>query len=339
MYTYAEVMEILMHDVGIPKDIIFDFTLSPQSGFYEGYYEFCQQDLLGDAYKNNPDCPFIYDFKQSYFFFRNHFSVNARAGISCNNYLISVNSGYMNLLYETYFINNYPLKSKAVFAKYVFLENIGFGPIEKFMYNLTLQFTYFHEKAHLYQKRDSSFWINESYDYSDGKFDFKDHVLEFDADIHAVYWVCQVLISYHMKLKSEWQNAKTMTMIICLGTAAILTYFTKLQDDFKSMYFEDKSHPHAINRIMYILNAFIQFLEKRIPQLMLNREKIVLEAFAIAKELLHSHNSTLVSFNVSDLTIILEIHEKGITNYVKKLGDTAFSGDMPFLTIHKLVND
>ncbi|MDB5231637.1 MAG: hypothetical protein JWN76_2442 [Chitinophagaceae bacterium] len=184
------------------------------------------------------------------------------------------------------------------------------------MYQLSMEFIYYHELAHLiqYSPLDDDCLTehvievektDEVYAVSAGKddpYDLIKHVKEFDADLHGGYFICLHLIQYWKKLDESDRSQANLELLISLGTGAIFSYFILLLQKYPEMYYDASDHPHPLIRILYIIDMFIQTAEKNQPQGMsIKPEAILNRAFRLTEAMFTFAGGENVVKNFADI--------------------------------------
>ena len=148
------------------------------------------------------------------------------------------------------------------------------------MFQVAIQFTYYHELAHLLQHSALlPAKLSEQY-HADG-FDPYKHLLEFDADCHAANFIFFHIQQYFREFPMA-PDAKLAGNLIALYAAAIFIYFTFL-DGSGPIYYQAGSHPHPVIRIIYITNLITETAQRNLPELGLDQVRIIRDAFDLAE--------------------------------------------------------
>lgn len=158
------------------------------------------------------------------------------------------------------------------------------------MYQTSIQFTYYHELAHLIQR--SVFLptkLHEKYEANAANYQEYQHLLEFDADCHAANMLTFHILQYVEEHPEMAGHAEVIHHIIALYAATIFIYFTFL-DGGGPIYFKAGDHPHPVNRIIYITNMIVETARLNLGQIELDRVGIVREAFDISERFYRANN-------------------------------------------------
>jgi len=98
MYKYIEIVNELLDKKLIEQAEIFDYKNDSIAEIYEKYFQYCQKALTEYSLQ--------FDIQPARIFFRNDYSVNAMAGKSGDFYLIKINMGLIDILYNVFCENN-----------------------------------------------------------------------------------------------------------------------------------------------------------------------------------------------------------------------------------------
>jgi len=316
---YQKVFTELISKGVYKAEELFDYNSSKIAILFDRFFYFCHINLENHCQQ--------YDIQPARFIFYNNLDVNAAALSNMGYNLIEVNSGLILKMYSYFYDNN------KAFQKDEYLK-VNYSPLfpldappDFIMYQVTPQFTYYHELAHLIQfapliKKT----FKENYRSMDGSFDIMDHLLEFDADLHAAQLLYFHIEQYWKKLSESKRTADSLSKYIALYAASIFVYFTLLEDRAMPLYFEAESHPHPLIRITYILDIIVGVAQENFKETQLDAKLILREAFNIVS-LTNQANAEPNSVEMYAARYQTSNHE--ITDYVNKL--IAESDKHPFL--------
>ncbi len=313
---YEEISNLLRSDTSIKKDDVYDFELSPDSQIYEQYFQFCIENLRNYCTE--------YDIQPSFFYFRNNTTVNACVTISKPNFIVGVNSGTIQQLHQLFSktdIFNQNLKEFLDFQKILDV------PLKQLMFQLSTQFTYYHELGHLIQEPPSIFQgLEENYK---AELRGKSHILEFDADLHGANSIAFHVLQYWDGIKPQYKTQENIEKLLATCLSSIFCYLSLLYQSFrKEIYYAENSHPHPLIRITYILPTFIDVISKHHT---IEQGKIIKESIRISNELFkENNNEDLVGVYLDKLFI----EQDNIQEYVKILINEAEK--YPDLAINKI---
>ena len=319
LFNYSdEVTSLLEKASYLNKNDVYDFTSSPLSNIYESFYQFCQENLRN--YCND------YEIQPSYIFFNEDTRVNAYATLKNETYIISINKGTIFELYNL-FSNNHVFKNSEILQEYVKLQSCFDSPIETLMFQLSTQFTYYHELGHLIQKSPSLInGLNENY-HKD--FALVKHLMEFDADLHAANNIAFHVLQYWNNFMPQCQSKENLERVIAISIASIFSYFTLLFQSFsKELYYYSNTHPHPLIRISYIVPTFIDVMNIHFE---VNQKNVINKAFTIVDEILKINNFENLDNTYKD-RLFREL--KNVHTYIKNLIDEA--DKLPFLAVNKV---
>lgn len=326
IYSYEYVKQELISEVGIPSSEIFEFQDSPIKNLYEGYFQFCQENLSEKCH--------LHKIQRAKFYYSNNYSVNAWACSHNGYFLIKVHMGTIFKLNEVFTAKN-SLEENDSLKKYkVFTERLGIK-LDFLMFQAATLFTFYHELAHLIQKSPLlENGIDESYSLSDQPIHLPDsHILEYDADLHAANYVCAHLIDAWKNQKKEFKTTESFQNIVTLGSASIFTYFLLLKAD-DNIYYNANSHPHSIVRISYIVDCFINVVKLNLPvDISVNQKLVITETFKISNDIISRIDSNR---NFDRFAEIFLKENDNIENYIKSLIDV--SSKAHFLVKNRINN-
>ena len=238
---YNNVLQEKSDALKIPLDYFFDIEFSPYVDEYLKFFEFYRDALDTHSY---------YGITPSFLFFANDNRVNARATFSGSYYIISINSGTLVWLIQN-------LQQNEDFKKDVKLfEILAKGldtEINNLMYQSACHYTFYHEMAHLVQKSkyiDSSLGENPK---ELKEFDFQRHVLEYDADVFSSLCIGAHIMQYVEKIFGANYGLIVLESVLALVSCSIIIYLLSFGANDEDMYFKDKTHPHPIVRLTYIV--------------------------------------------------------------------------------------
>jgi hypothetical protein len=281
MYNYTDNVHELEHSAKIPFGDIFDYQYSPMSEIYERYFQFCQENLTT---KCND-----YNIQPAKFYYRTEYGINARAGIQNGYSIIGVNMQTIHSLYDLFY------KKNDIFEIDEYISN-NYGelvkkfdvPVGYLMFQIATLFTYHHELGHLIQKSPNlSLWLSEQYvDTTIDEFSIDRHILELDADINAAHSISFHLIEYFKNLNPKDRIQENLQNILSIGMASIFSYFLLYFQKEKRIYYKEKTHPHPLIRISYIIDYIIRIAEINLPpDFKINKVNTLKEGFTISSSL------------------------------------------------------
>ena len=270
----ANIIELSQKD-GI-KDY-FDYTTNDPHGVVEKYFQFCQENLSEECGE--------YDIQPARIYIRRDEAVNGYATRTDYHSIIAVNFGTIVTLFE-FFTNNESIFEKEELNEFKQLDN--HFDLDLLAFQLTTQFTYYHELGHLIQRSPIiSRWIDELYAKyireGDG-YDLERHLYEFDSDLFGSGQEALHIIDYWKKLPPELGTPEHLGLLLSVGAGAIFSYFLFLMEKYPNIYYKAGDHPHPIARISYIVDNFIKNAEYNLPEgILFNARAILTHAFQIAE--------------------------------------------------------
>jgi hypothetical protein len=274
-YSHKENAKELYQKDGI-KDA-FNYTVNDPYKVVEQYFQFCQQNLSEECAE--------YDIQPARIYIRKDTTVNGFAARTANHSIIAVNFGTIVTLFR-FFTDNRSIFEKDELKEYHPL-NKHFD-LDVLAFQLTTQFTYYHELAHLIQRSPAANqWIDELYakyiKEGDG-YSLDRHLYEFDADLFGSGQEALHIIEYWKKLPRDLKTPDHLGLLLSLGAGAIFSYFLFLMEKYSNIYYKAGDHPHPIVRISYMVDNFIKNAAHNVPEgIQLNSHEILTRAFQIAE--------------------------------------------------------
>lgn len=256
METYKKIIEEIVNNTSIPRDVIFDYELSPFKDEFDSAFEFYYEALLRNEY---------YGIEPSLLFFKNDFSINAAAGFGYGYYIIYIHMGTIHGLIKR-FREQTDLIINSGNDNFVEFEKSLDVPINELMYQNAMHFTFYHEMAHLIQKSD--LLENMLYEQSVNESDFSitNHLLELDADQFSSLCIGAHVLQYIKKIfGAELTNEQLENTLILICSSALF-YILSFRTNKLEIYYKENTHPHPVIRIscivFHIVGYVIQSLTK-----------------------------------------------------------------------------
>lgn len=235
-------------------DEIYSFSETPYEQQFESYYDFCRSNLNIVSEK--------YSIQPNIFVYYNSFSVNAKAGVKNDHFVIAVNSGLIVWSIQNFLMNeNYDQYIKESFP---YLLEFYDNTLDVLSFQLSTQFTYYHELGHLIQfsKVDNNeLLLNERIDF-EGEFNLTSHWLEINADTFASISLASHIQQYLFKQIGDELNIHNATNSLIIFGTSLLGYIMSFSTTTEKIYFFERSHPHPIIRLINILMTVIHYLNQ-----------------------------------------------------------------------------
>ncbi len=311
MHDYINNVKELVRNAKVSPSDIFDYQFSPIQAIYDLYYQYCQENLLN----HNKE----YDIQPAKFYYRTSFDVNARAGLVNGYYVIGVNMGAIQTLYSMFYDNNTVFEDDVdILELFKSISPKEDEPFSYLLYQLATIFTYHHELAHLIQKSPIlSLGFSEQYDDTGANFSIERHVLELDADLNGSHLICFHLRAYFDNLKLEEQTLENIQKLFSLGVASVFCYFLLYYKDSKTIYYKDKTHPHPLVRISYLVDSFVRIAEKNLPEnFSIDTSEIIRLGFIISDKFFQTTGDKTI---VDDFGKQFYSESKNIEAYINEL--------------------
>jgi hypothetical protein len=259
----------------LKNDEIFDFRGLPIEEHFNGLYKFCRNNL--DIYAE------IENISPNIFLYTNSFEINAKFGFVNGQNVILINLGLMKNCLVNY-SENYKL-NQFVENKYADLIKKLDNPISYLAFQLTTQFTYYHELAHLVQSYKKKNEIELSERNTDDKYDLIKHKLEINADTFASIAIATHLPQYIDTVFGNEIDKKTATDTIKILGACLLNYVVNFSDKTE-IYIDNHSHPHPFLRLLNIILNMSNHIESILN---LKEKNIHLNGREIFKSILETY--------------------------------------------------
>jgi len=305
-------MREVEYNAGIPYSEIFDYRDGEKALLFDRYNSFCQTNLTGHSTE--------FEIQPALFYYSPDQRINARAKQRNGYFLIEVFAGLVIKLYDHFYETNRAFEIDKVLRENYAPLLPSDTPPGYLMYQAAIQFTYYHERAHLIQRSPLlSQALDEEYAHGTSTmFDFSRHLLEFDADMHAAHFVCFHMIDYWKKLPVEKQTLSAITSLLALAASSIFTFFVFLEGGETPIYYQDKRHPHPVVRISYVIDILSAVAEQNLAGTGLKAGDVLKEAFDISERMAIANGRTNPIYRYAAL---FKAEHKNITDYIQVLID------------------
>ena len=311
MMDYKQEMDYAIKN-GIAKyDDIFDFEGMENEEQYKELYLFCRENL--DIQHKRGDLP------HSTFLYSNEYAVNARARKTENNQnAILINIGLMCHCITKY-LHNETLKdfieSKEPFFAAKFDRSLCY-----LAYQVTTQFTYYHELGHLLQFSDIETGIELHERSEEGEFDIMRHKVEINADTYSAINIATHIHQFIEKFPTDSINQEIVSKLITILGACLLEYVFSFNNH--TLYLEKYDHPHpfirTLNIILNITNHF-----SRIP--IFKERGIELETNSLFNNIVNFHkkleDNKVFTSRFSNIVSRNDMEYDKILQYISELID------------------
>lgn len=285
MDTYKKIIAEITSKTSIPKEDIFDYEYSPLKDEFNKIFEFYNQALKGNTY---------YGIEPSLLFFKNDPSINAAAAYMDGFYIIYFNMGTIGGL-----INRFKEKSDLLIDcgtdTYIEFEKLLDVPVNEFMYQNAIHFTFYHEMAHLVQKSELLEETLYEFVVSDNNFSSKKHLLELDADQFSSLCIGAHTLQYIKKIFGTNLTSDQLEKTLILTCSSTLFYILAFRANKLEIYYKESSHPHPIIRISCIVFHIVGYVRQSLKSEGYNIEVDIKDV--INKCLDFSNNIALRKFN------------------------------------------
>lgn len=311
--NYEANKQELINQADVPPEVIFDYEFSPYSELFDQFFEFCRENLLIHEQQ--------YQIAPARFFYENERNeVNACAMTVPGYSLIMVTAPLLVHFYDHFYRNNNCFDRDPVLGdRYRAIFNEA-DPPGYIMYQISTQFTYYHELAHLIQRSALlPTRLNEKYGANGAPYEEYKHIIEFDADCHAVNLMMFHILQYVERHPQITGDQEAIQHVISLYAATIFIYFTFL-DGGGPVYCRAGDHPHPVVRIIYITNLIVEAARINLGQIQLDRIGIVRNAFDMSERFYAANN---IDNPVERFDTIFENDYAQIAEYIVFLSNEA----------------
>ena len=318
MNFYIENSNRIVENTKISSSDILNLENNPNKELYLNLFKFCYENLA-------INCP-KFDIKPFYFFFYDKENL-INAGATCNddNYIMYISSELVIKLNERLNLKESLFKNERL-TNYLELSKRLTVSLEYIMFQSSILFTYYHEFAHLVQKKGGNFTLNEIPE-NQRLFIPELHILEYDSDLNGCQFVLYHLFDYFENLDSDYKNSESLKNLLSVGLSSILITFLlfynrefvendKYIDEF---YLDQKTHPHTLIRISYIIEHYQNVAEENGIKIEIG--DLLKETFLISEIFFNSN-----SF-VKNCIDLMEENLDSINYYTSKLYDEAILKD------------
>ena len=321
---YIENTERIIRNTKLIKSDILDLEKNPNKEIYLNFFKFCFENLELQSSK--------FGIEPSYFFYmvkENY--INAGATCHEGDYIIHISEEFISKLFEKLNSNKLLFENDRLIKYKILSKSINTDLIDIIFQSSTI-FTYYHEFAHLVQKKGRNFDLNETI----GNFDLfipENHILEYDADLNGSQFVFGHISDFYENLEIENRNTENLKTLLPIALSGILITFlllynrefdkVKIIDEF---YLDKKTHPHTIIRISYIIQHYQGIAKENGVEIEL--VELLKETFLICEIFFNSNSFVKDCFN------ILENNLNEINNYNNLLFDEANKNNN--LIMHKI---
>jgi hypothetical protein len=310
IYDHLKVIEELVSAGDIPLEDTFDYSNHDPYKVVENYFQFCQTNLeIGHK---------AYDISPAKIYIRRRMDVNAAARKCKKHYVIRVNFGTVLTLFRLFTDHRQIFEKEALSAFALLHKNLD-ASLDYLLFQISTQFTFYHEKAHLIQTSPvADSWLEETYEYDNPEeepFSLLRHLYEFDADLYSSTLIGFHLLEYWKKQNADLRTEENLKLIVSIGVAAVLSYFIFLLRNYPKMYYEASTHPHPLIRISYIVDNIVNAIKNNLDKEVIDSAIIMSNAFQLTNELFTALNMDWIkNFNE---TFILE--KEKIKSFIQEI--------------------
>lgn len=246
-----EIDELLLISKRYTKEDVFYYDTSEYKSVFDNTF------IYFKAMTNGLPFPLK---KKLYLLFNNSFDANAKAVKEEKAYIIVLNLGIIKKIINVILVNK--VWSNSEYIRKEFLQPLQL-PSEKlvdFILQIALNFLIHHEYSHIIQFNLSNIdftQFEEKYFSKQNDFNFKNHLLEYDADHFASLCLADYFLNspYFIPNKKELEKFIEITAFLIASIPfVIVTLFDKYKTPF---YIERHNHPHPYIRGIVISSALL----------------------------------------------------------------------------------
>lgn len=288
---------------------IFDFRGLPVEQHFQGLYNFCRENLDINSEKEN--------ISPNIFLYTNSFEINAEAGVRNGQSVILIHMGLMRNCLSNYLENE--KLNNFIENKFPEITQKFDNPISYLAFQLTTQFTYYHELAHLFQFSKKKNEIQFQERKKDEEYDLIKHKLEINADTYSSIAIATHLQQYIDKTLGNEVTQKSASDTIKVLGACLLNYVINFSDK-SEVYLDKYSHPHPFLRLLNIILNIANHIES-MPNL--KKKNITLNGREIFNSILEFYqdleDNGIFSTKFSDLVYKTEAFFEAILKYMSEI--------------------
>jgi len=238
-----EIDAVALYNV-IPTLSVYDYRGLNYEDLYNQFYKFCRESL--DFHSVN------IDITPNIFVFYNNLNINAKAGYNGNVFVILFYNGLFRWAIEN-LLNNENIDN--------YLEKNYKKIIEKFdndlnvlNFQVSTNFTYYHEVAHLIQKSKKKLLFDlQERPNTESEYSYQSHLLELNADAYASIAIATHITQYLEKTFADTVSYEDFHFTVKFLGSCLFYYIMSFSDSLEPIYYYEKSHPHPIVRLFNIL--------------------------------------------------------------------------------------
>ncbi|WP_339887160.1 hypothetical protein [uncultured Flavobacterium sp.] len=255
MNLYQENSTRIVENTKVLTSDILDLEKNVNKELYLNLFKFCYENLAINSPK--------FDIEPSYLFFYDKENlVNAGATLNDGKYIMYISSELVIKLNDRLNLKKSIFENERL-TDYIELSKRFNVSLEYIMFQSSILFTYYHEFAHLVQKKDGNFSLNEIPE-NPQLFIPEQHILEYDSDLNGCQFVLYHLLDYFENLNHDNKNSKNLKNLLSVGLSSILITFLlfynrefdKNDKYIDNFYLDQKTHPHSLIRISYIIQHY-----------------------------------------------------------------------------------
>ncbi|WP_423999814.1 hypothetical protein [Maribacter sp. IgM3_T14_3] len=225
----------------LPKKEFCDFEFSPYKNNFLQIFTFYEEALQSLV---------EFGISPAYLYLSPYFSINARARIHENKYIVNVNIGILKWIVEEFYLNE-KLKNNSQFVK---LKSLS---INRLFGSAAAMFTIYHEIGHLVQNSKFLESNLEEIPKKVKQFAIERHILEIDADLFSSLCISEHLLYYAHTIYGKEVSTKKLELMIVLFTIPFIIYLLSFEGNKQDIYFEEKTHPHPAIRLLAMITSIV----------------------------------------------------------------------------------
>lgn len=157
------------------------------------------------------------------------------------------------------------------------------------IYQFVTFFIYYHELGHLHQNKlniNINNLVVESNKFAPfGLFDQISHAKEIDADLFAANHYARHILLLWSSFDKEDRTKENLETTISVVVSALFILFNELSGGFQEFYSLNSTHPHAVIRVSYIVDAIIQITNNvsKLDGFSIDENKCLFQCLALSR--------------------------------------------------------
>jgi hypothetical protein len=274
MEIYLKSIEHLISKNIIEKDYWFDYSLSPLyfewNEFAEGFIKKLRSDEIRLKEMN------------AYFVYENSFSSQSSCSVKDGIYLISITSGFFQLILDNTISRTEDFLKIIEISSYVkYFEDLG-SDISYFIKDIILLSVFYHECSHIRHLKIELPTEHKYIEVANDSFQLSKHLFELDADGYSSHFIAMNIIVMLKNKNKEITSENIIPAVVISCVAIMFLLYFQHKSNFDKIYTFEKSHPCNIARVIKYMQGIIGNILKN-TKIETNENQILDETVRIAK--------------------------------------------------------